>query len=158
LKLVDLNTNLVNFLRNNVPNPHTSGQWIYISYPRPDATFPRISVIQIVGSLSPIGIGEYSSPTQKSMLATLEYEIDVWVKRTNRATFNSQTYVGTKLRDYLAEQVIQTLIEGKQELKDNYGILDIEILSLTSHPLDEELELHRKTIGIRVTFEWEKSK
>ena len=157
MKLLELNTALVNLLRDNVPNPHTSGQWIYISYPRMDATFPRISVTQILGSLSPIGIGEYSTSSSKSMLATVEYDIDIWVKRTNRFTYESTTYVGTKLRDFLAEKVIQTLIEKKQELKENYEIIDVEVVGFSSHPLDEEYELHRKTITIRVTFEWEKT-
>ena len=162
MRLVDLTTALVNYLRDNVPNPHASGNWIYSDYPRMDVTFPRISVTQVSGSLSELGIGEYAekmvisgSTFTHGKLASIDYDIDVWVKVNDRATFNGTVYTGTKLRDYLAERVITELEKGKQSLKDTYGIIDIEEMSVITIPLDEANMLHRKTITVRITFIWE---
>jgi len=156
--LVELNSVLINYLRNNVPNPHGTGNWIYVDYPRLDATFPRISLTQTGGELRPIAIGEKMVSNNKyGKLASILFDIDIWVKINDRAIFDSQTYVGTKLRDFLASKVIEALEKGKETLKSNYGILDIEILGTYSQPLDEENQLHRKTISIRVSFIWERS-
>ena len=159
--LVDLTTAIVNCLRNNMPNPHGSGNWIYTDYPRMDATFPRISVTQSGGALTPAGIGDKISKISESgstfdlgKIAEIDYDIDVWVKLNDRATFDSVTYVGTKLRDFLAEKVIRVLESEKGNLKNDYGILDIEEISMFTHPLDEDNLLHRKTITIRVTILW----
>ena len=121
-----------------------------------DATFPRISLTQTGGELRPVAIGERTQPTKYGKLASILFDIDIWVKMNDRATFDSETYVGTKLRDYLASKVIEVLEKGKEGLKSNYGILDIEILGTYSQPLDEENQLHRKTISIRVSFLWER--
>ena len=158
--IVDINKLLVETLRNNVPNPHGSGNWIYIGYPRMDVTFPRISVTNIGGDLSPISIGEKVELTSGTfgLLSRLDYDIDVWVKVNDRATFNSTTYVGTKLRDYLADKVIQALENKKEEIKNSHEeIVDIEIRGITSQPLDEANMLHRKTISISVSFIWTKT-
>jgi len=161
LWLVNLTTALVTHLRNNMPNPHGSGNWIYSDYPRMDATFPRISVTQTGAILSPAGIGDKISPITESgstfslaKVAMIDYDIDVWVKMNDKATFDSTTYVGTKLRDFLAEKVIRVLEAGKETLKNSHGILDIEEIGMFSHPLDEDNLLHRKTITIRITVLW----
>ena len=158
MNLVDLNSVLISYLRENMPNPHGTGNWIYVDYPRLDATFPRISLTQTGGELSPIAIGEFviTDSPKYGKLATIMLDIDVWVKINDRATFNSETYVGTKLRDYLASKVIEVLEKGKETLKEEHGIIDIEIVGITTLPLDEENQLHRKTITIRVSFIWER--
>ena len=154
--MVELNSILISYLRNNVPNPHGSGNFIYVDYPRRDATFPRISLTQTGGELRPVAIGEKTESSKYGKLASVLYDIDIWVKINDRAIFDNETFVGTKLRDYLASKVIEVLEKGKETLKANHGILDIEILGTYSHPLDEENQLHRKTISIRVSFLWER--
>lgn len=154
MQLVDLTTVLVNLLREKTPSPHAQGNWIYSDYPRTDATFPRISVTQITGTLDAIGIGE-KTDNQKGKLATIDYDIDVWVKVNDRFVYNNVTYVGTKLRDLFADLIIDTLNKNKEDLKTQQGILDVEILSITTSPLDEETLLHRKTITVRLSFIWE---
>jgi hypothetical protein len=160
--LCDVNEDIRDYLRDHVPNPHggTVG-WIYIDYPRDDASFPRISVTEISGALMPAGLGEQVETADGhntlGMFFVTEYDIDVWVGIDDRATFNSIVYTGTKLRDYLAEEVVTTLIEGKKDLREDSNIIDIEIENIFSLPLDTEYNLHRKTITIKVTTIWEKA-
>jgi len=160
VRLVELNSAIVNYLNNNLHNPHGTGRWVYVDYPRVDATFPRVSVTQISGNLLPIGIGDIvyeGASNTLGLLFTVEYDIDIWTKPTNSATFNGSVYKGTKLRDYIADDVIQTLTEGKETLRSTYGIVDVEIVGMTTAPLDEENMILRKTISIRVTSIREKA-
>ena len=154
MKLVDLTGILVDSLRGTIPTPHASGNWIYSDYPRMDATFPRISVTQISGSLGEIGIGQWTEG-KKGKLCTIDYDIDVWVKIEDRVVLDTLTYVGTKLRDKYTDLIIQALEDLQETLKTSFGILDVEFENISSHTLDEEHMLHRKTITIRLTFEWE---
>jgi len=157
LQLVDLTGTIVASLRGAIPCPHTTGNWIYSDYPRMDATFPRISVTQITGSLIEIGIGECTEGGKKGKLCTLDYDIDIWVKVEDRAEIpaNSGTwYVGTKLRDKYSDLIVDSLEDVKASLKTS-GVLDIEFVNIGSNPLDEEYMLHRKTVTIRLTFVWE---
>jgi len=155
LKLVELTSALVDHLRGTIPSPHASGNWIYSDYPRTDATFPRISVTQLSGSLDQIGIGEKTEQATHGKLATIDYDIDVWVKVNDKTTYQSNTYVGTKLRDLYADLVIDTLSKNKDTFKTTYGILDIEILSISTQPLEDDTQLHRKTVTVRLSFLWE---
>jgi len=154
LQSVELTGILVDSLRETIPNPHASGNWIYSDYPRMDATFPRISVTQIAGSLTEIGIGSATDIGATGMLCTIDYDIDVWVKVEDRATIDSVVYVGTKLRDKYSDMIVAALEDQKESLKINNGIIDIEFIGIASVPLDEENMLHRKTITTRLTFIW----
>lgn len=155
MKLVDLTGCLVDHLRGTIPSPHASGNWIYSDYPRTDATFPRISVTQTSGILEQIGIGEKVSEAYFGKLANMDYDIDIWVKVNDKTTYFGNVYVGTKLRDLYTDLIIDTLNKNKTSFKTNYEVLDIEILSVVSSPLDEETQLHRKTITVRLSFVWE---
>ena len=154
--LLDLTTYIVDYLRGTIPTPHAGGvNWIYSDYPRYDATFPRISVTQNTGSLVDIAIGEALDEGQTGQLAVIEYDIDVWVKVDDRMTVGVSTYVGTKVREYLADQVIVKMCGAKAYFKAQYGVLDIEITSINTVPLDEDNMIHRKTIGVKFTFIYE---
>ena len=121
-----------------------------------DATFPRISVTQIAGSLAEIGIGEWTEG-KKGKLCTIDYDVDVWVKVEDRAEIpigSGTWYVGTKLRDKYSDLIVVSLENIKATLKVS-GILDVEFVNISSNPLDEEHMLHRKTITVRLTFVWE---
>jgi len=152
MNIVDATTEIVDFLRGTIPTPHAAGvNWIYADYPRYDATFPRISVTQVSGSLSEVAIGsQLGSDTGR--MCSLDYDIDVWVKMENKVTIGATTYTGTKLRDKYAQLIISELQAARQTFKTTHGFLDIEITNIISIPLDEEHDLHRKTITIRITF------
>lgn len=66
MDIEELNRILIDFLRDNIPHPDGSGnkKWIYVDYPRPDATFPRISITQVSHAQSPAGIGELGYSTK----------------------------------------------------------------------------------------------
>lgn len=151
--MVELTSTLVETLRGTIPPPG-AGNWIFSDYPRLDATFPRISVTQVAGSFSQIGIGE-KTDSGLGKLCTIDYDIDIWVKVDDRVVINNETYVGTKLRDKYAELVVSALEAAKPSLKENKGILDIEFVNITTSPLDEETMLHRKTVTVRLSFIWE---
>jgi len=119
-----------------------------------DATFPRISVTQISASISELGIGENIGQTT-GRLVSIDYDIDIWIKISDRFIINGTTYVGTALRDKYADLVLEALEALKPQWKAEDGIVDVEIANIATEALDEENELHRKTITIRVTFIWE---
>jgi len=145
---------LVSYLRSKLPNPHPSGEWIYVDYPRSDATFPRISVTQTGGNIEPAGLGELGEEP-KTYHVTLNYDIDIWVKVNDRVIIDGETYVGTKLRDKYADMVINALLSAKENWFSNHKVIDVEIVGISTSPLDEDLMLHRKTIAIRLTIEGE---
>jgi len=127
-----------------------------MDYPRMDATFPRISVTQVSGSFSEIGIGESMGPGQKGRKASLDYDIDVWVKVTDTETMGTIQYTGTALRDKYSELIMDEMGVLRRSLKNTYeDILDIEVTGVNSNLLDEDNMLHRKTVTIKVSFIWE---
>jgi len=152
--LVELNSLIVDDLRGTLPNPHSPSNWIYLDYPRLDATFPRISVTQISASISELGIGENIGQTT-GRLVSIDYDIDIWVKIADRFIINGTTYVGTALRDKYTDLVLEALEALKPQWKTEDDIVDVEITNIATEALDEENELHRKTVTIRVTFIWE---
>ena len=158
MKLVELTDTLVSLLRNEIPSPHSSGNWIYSDYPRIDATFPRISLTQTSGALTAVAIGECTESGKTGELMSISFDIDIWVKVTDKYTSLTTPpvmYVGSKLREYYADLILSALEAEKETLRADHGIIDIGINSITTAPLDEEHLLHRKTITIEVTFVWE---
>jgi len=90
MRIEQINRILVDFLRTNVQHPDgVTTKWIYIDYPRPDATFPRISVAQTGLSVSPAGIGERACDNTKGEWQDTVYDIDIWVKKGNSYEINS---------------------------------------------------------------------
>lgn len=148
---------LVDFLRGTISPPHTgTGNWIYVDYPRTDATFPRISVTHTGGGLKDAYIGDWDGSTFV-MKSSLTFDIDVWVGLTNRATYATVIYTGTSLRDYLTNKVVNALQENREYLRSSYNFQDVEITNIITQPLDEENNIHQKTISITITFDWTKA-
>lgn len=151
MKLIAITNMLVSLLRDNLPNPHASGQWIYSDYPLATATFPRISVTQTSGSMTKEYINNYIGNDTQAELSSIEYEIDVWLKVNDRITVEEETYVGTKLRDYYSDLIIDTILGNRQELKENYGILDVDVISYNSVTFEEDNQFHRKNIKVKLS-------
>ena len=155
LKIEELNRILVQFIRENMPKIEGI-DWnkaVYVDYPRPDATFPRISISQASHTQRPAGIGELSV-LGKGELQFTTYDIDIWVKKGNEFQIDpipNRPHAGTALRDRLGDEVIQILMNGKKYLREKYGIYDIEITASTTVPYMDIYELFRRTITIRVT-------
>jgi hypothetical protein len=157
MKIEELNRILVDFLRSYLPaylDPIDWSKAIYIDYPRPDATFPRISVSQAghstdpggIGELGPEGIGEYQHTS---------YDIDIWVQKGNAFQIDplpAGKHAGTALRDRIGDDVIQALMNGKKWLKDNKKIFDLDIVSTLTIPYMDAYEIFRRTITIRVFY------
>ena len=148
-----LNRTLVDFLRTYVIHPSASkkSKWIYVDYPRPDATFPRISVSQIGHTTSSAGIGE-RGPSDLGEWQETSFDIDIWVKKGNSFDIDGSVKTGTALRDYLGDQVIQQLMNGKQWLLTNKFIKDLRITGTMTVPYMDSNELFRRTITIRLTY------
>lgn len=158
MKLVELTDTLVSLLRSEIPSPHSSGNWIYSDYPRMDATFPRISLTQTAGALTAVAIGECTDSGKTGELMSISFDIDIWVKVTDKYTNTATpavTYVGSKLREYYADLILSAFEAEKETLRTDHGIIDIGVNNISTSALDEEHLLHRKTITIEVTFVWE---
>jgi len=156
MKIEALERALVSLLRTELTSEKTqvgqTKEWIYVDYPRLDATMPRIS-LTLTGSVqTPLGIGaEMGVSNTLGVRETTTFDIDVFVHRTNRTTGISPTRAGTSLRDYLGDQIIDVLLKKRGYLTSTYGIEDIVILAQIPQPYDEETELFRKIITIQVT-------
>jgi hypothetical protein len=126
-----------------------------------DVTFPRISVTQSSGVLNPVAIGEAtdmlpSGTLNRAMLAEFTFDIDIWVKLNDRFVDpQGNLFVGTKLRDRYAQDVITALEQVKPiwaALPD--PIIDVEIIGIAVTPLEDEMMLHRKTVTVKITTQW----
>lgn len=157
MKIEELNRILVSFLRSNLPTYDGTVDWskaVYVDYPRPDATFPRISVSQSGHSTNPGGIGELGSEGQGEYQST-SYDIDIWVQKGNALQADpspAPKHTGTALRDRIGDDVIQILMNGKKYLRTQYKIYDLEIVSTLTIPYMDAYEIFRRTITIRVYY------
>ena len=167
MNLEDLNRFLVDYLRRNIYLPDNTQplNWIFMDYPRFDATFPRISITQTASPTEPIGIGN------EGLYFNVSYDIDIWVKKGNFAVgAGAKKYTGSSYRDYLVDKIVKKLIiqsppiygsDGStiqatpRQYFKTMGIYDIKIDSTMSVPYDDEFELFRKTIGITLTISQE---
>ena len=159
MRIETLNETLVQFLRDNITHPDPShsatDMWIYLDYPRPDATFPRISVTQTDAGSSPVGIDELYADNTQGLLYTFTYDIDVWVKSGNVYTIVADNVKrgGSRLRDYLVDEILKQLMSQKYSYwKVQKNAIDLSIDSIVTVPYMDEYELYRKTITITFTF------
>lgn len=157
MKIEDLERLLVSTLRKELATVKAevgqTKEWIYIDFPRPDAMMPRIS-ITLTGSVQrPAGIGAEVEKTGGTLGVWEEsdFDIDIWVHRTNKTTGISQKRGGTALRDYLADHVVDVFLKKKASLCNTYDIIDIEKTGEIPLPFDEDTELFRKTLRFRIT-------
>jgi hypothetical protein len=156
MKIEALNRVIVDLLRLNLP-AYTGLDWsksIYMDYPRPDATFPRISVSQSGHSTASAGIGELG-PTNKGEYQYTSYDIDIWVQKGNAIQVDpapAPKHAGTALRDRMGDDVIQTLMNGKKSLRISNQIYDLEIVSTLTIPYMDAYEIFRRTVTIRVYY------
>lgn len=155
-RIEQLNRIIVDFLRSHMPTIQGI-DWnkaIYIDYPRMDATFPRISVSQASHTQDPAGIGELWIGKKGELCRTV-YDIDIWVKKGNSLQIDplpNPPHTGTALRDRLGDEIIQLLMNYKKYFKENYGIIDIEVVSSTTVPYMDVYEIFRRTITVRFTY------
>ena len=162
MKISDLNDIIVTFLRTYIthPDPHhdPTDNWIYMDYPRLDATFPRISVTLTSGSGEPAGIGDVVSPTTKQgQYHPITYDIDIWVKKGNvyEITIGGVKVKkgGSALRDYLADQVIKNIFYYKGSyFRDQKNVIDATLDAMASAPYNEDAELFQKTLTFTFTI------
>lgn len=157
MNIENLNRIIVDFLRTNLPNYSGTIDWskaIYVDYPRPDATFPRISVSQSGHSTNPGGVGEMG-PEGRGEYQHTSYDIDIWVQKGNALQVEAlpaPKHAGTALRDRIGDDVIQVLMNGKQYLKTHNSIYDLEIVSTLTIPYLDAYELFRRTVTIKVFY------
>jgi len=168
MKIEELNRFITDYLRRNVTivGDLRTAPWIYMDYPRYDATFPRISVTHTSAPTEPIGIGH------EGLYFNISYDIDIWIKKGNFYTIDGKKYTGSSLRDYLTDLVVRKLIlnnppiygyDGStiaatpRQYFKTQGIYDIKIDGMSSVPYDDEYEIFRKTISITLTIAQEVS-
>lgn len=158
MKIEELERILVKTLREKLvsvkSNIGQTKEWIYVDYPRLDATMPRISVTLTGSPQSPAAIGAQMGHGGGTLAVMEEtsFDIDIWVHRTNKTTGLTPTRGGTSLRDFLADQVVDVILKQRENLVNNYkDLLDLEKTGEMPHPYDEDREIFRKTVTIRVT-------
>lgn len=158
MKIEALERLLISTLRTQLATIRTQVQaptkWIFIDYPRLDATMPRISLTQTGSPQRPAAIGGYMGHSGGTMAVYEEtdFDIDIWVHRKNKTTGLTPKRGGTSLREYLADQVIDVILKQRASLvQSNEDIIDIEKTGENPHPYDEDHEIFQKTVRIRVT-------
>jgi len=158
MKIEALERVLVTLFREELSSIRTAigapAVWIYIDYPRIDASMPRISITQTSSPQRPAAVGGYMGHTGGTMAVYEEtdFDIDIWVHRKNKTTGLSPRRGGTALRDYLADKVVDIVLSKRASLsQSNEDIIDVEKTGEMPHPYDEEHEVFQKTVRIRVT-------
>lgn len=122
----DILNGIITTLRANVTDPDTTRsaagkQFIYPDLPFLTASMPRISATLIpAGDIENIDLG---ANTQR---ITQVLQIDIWCAIKGNFTISSVKYGNTKLRDYLAGQVVKVLQTNRHTLLTSYNIIDIE--------------------------------
>lgn len=152
MKIEQLQRELINLLRDNISNPcGYTGHWIFVGYPRTDAKMPRISLTLTSSPQRPVAIGaEINVSNTLGVMEETTFDIDIWVHRTNKTTGISPKRGGNALVAYLADQVVDVILEKRNFMRTTYDLLDMEKVGEVIHPYDEENELFRKTINLRV--------
>jgi len=136
---------MIEFLRNNITDPISRGpNWIYFGYPRTDATFPRISIVQSGG------LGYSHQVGGSDQMYEITYDIDVWGDSEHSASISGHTYAGSELVEYLADQVILAYMRNKEYLLTEYGIKDVILTSVYFLPYDEDFDLYRKSMTFNI--------
>jgi len=121
----DIIAGIIATLRTNITDPDTarSGagkQFIYPDLPFLSASMPRISATLIpAGDIENIDMG---ANTQR---ITQVLQIDIWCAIKGNFTISSVKYGNTKLRDYLAGQVVKALQTNRHSLLTTYNIIDL---------------------------------
>jgi len=134
---------------------HYGATWIYPSFPRLDATMPRISLRVLSCVFDEHAIGSYITNTAKGSLYITRFQIDVWVKDKEILEIDGTKYSGGKLLDKLSDDVLDTIFDNRRWLKRNYNILDIRLTNSRPWPYDEEHQLFRQTLDFELLCEEE---
>ena len=155
MNILTANSILVSLLRDNIPNP-ASGTitpiWIYMSYPRPDVSTPRISISHTGSIENHLGIGDQVEDPTYGIETQATYDIDIWVPYKSSYTINGTKRAGTELRDYYSDEVRDLLLEKKEYLHTTYGFHNIELIGNYEQPYVDEGGFHRKTLVYRISF------
>jgi len=158
MKIEALNRAVVDLLRDNIDNPTSNtAHWVYMDYPRSDATFPRISVTLVSSAINPAWLGNHmlndAGEATQGMWVLTTYDIDIWVERTNRTTGIDPIRGGTALRDYIVDLVETLILEKKETMRTEHNVVDMEIIDRRTLPYDETTQLFRATLVVRITHD-----
>lgn len=157
MKIEALERLIVSTLRTELTSAKTNvgqtAEWIYIDHPRVDAKMPRISLTLTSSVHRPAGIGAEigGSGGTLGIWEETTFEVEIWVHRTNKTTGLSPQRGGTALRDWLGDQIVDVFLTKRSTWASTYNIVDVEKIGEVPIPYDEETELFRKTITVRVT-------
>lgn len=129
-----------------------TAEWIYVDFPRKDAKMPRISVTLTSSPETPAAIGGSVGETGGTLgiWEVTTIDVDIWVHRTNKVT-GPPKRAGTRLRDYIADEIVDVFLQKRGEWCRDYDISDVEKLNEYPHAFDPDTELFRKTISFRIT-------
>ena len=122
----DIVSGITTTLRANITDPDTarsaeSKQFIYPDFPFLTASMPRISI-----TLLPAGECKNIDIDSHTQQITQILQIDIWCAVKGNFTISSVKYGNTKLRDYLAGQVVKVLQINRHNLLTTYNIIDIK--------------------------------
>jgi len=156
MKIEALERLIINALRTQLASAKTAvsqtAEWIYVDHPRVDAKMPRISLTLTSSVHSPAGIGaEIGSGGTLGVWENTTFEVEIWVHRKNKTTGLSPQRGGTGLRDWLGDQVVGVFLAQRSVWAAAYNIVDVEKIGEVPIPYDEDTELFRKIITIRIT-------
>jgi len=139
------------FLREKVPDPISRGKnWIYPSYPREDATMPRVSIVVIGTSTDEFGLGF------KGQRVTSRVEVSVWIDSRREGVVDGKKYRGSGLREALGDKIINVLLEGRPELLQKYDIKDVRLATTSVYAYDPARDIYRKDLYF--DFIWDTKK
>jgi len=141
---------LIQFLREKVHDPIERGaNWIFPDYPREDATMPRISVLQTGATRTDIQIGG------GGWRFVHVFEIGIWTNSRAEMTYQGIKYKGSRLREWLADQVLDAFVSYKSQAISmiDGSVRDIIVSSTRTSPYIPTMDVYGKTLTVEVQHE-----
>jgi hypothetical protein len=121
--------------------------WVHSGEPRRDALFPRIGITHVGSAEEPAALGMSSLSSNIPRLWTSVFQIDIKADSKESFTIGSDKYYGEKLRDYLADLVVNALWNYKNEF---YWWKDVKISRVSDNY--EVQGIYGKQIDVQITY------
>jgi len=127
---------VITLLESNLTDPAgRTKKWIYDDIPREDISgYPRIAVLPVSTNLDSLGIGTLDR------LSEMSFTIDIYTRKRDKFTINSELKRAEQIIDYLGNEVINIIKNNYNSFVEE-GIYYIIPITKTKDELDNRLVL-----------------
>lgn len=124
---------------------HIGETWVYQAFPEEEFTGPRISLFHISSREELFALGLRETPTTKATKIVTWLQVDVWAKRGEIYTIDGLKYSGNKLKDWIADKVVDSLTQNRTLLKKQ-GLENFNLRMGRDIDYEERTGIYRKLL------------